>query len=95
MTLKEQIISLLFSFLYGVLTQKIYNLSYNNFHSNKKTYNFINSLLFMIDITLIYFKVFYIINDGIVNTIFIIITITTFLYFNNRNLQKKCKNMCN
>ena len=37
----------------------------------------------------------YLINDGIINTIFIIITITTFLYFNNKNLQKKCKNMCN
>lgn len=95
MTLKEQIISLLFSFLYGIFTLKVYSLSYNNFHSNKKIYNFLNSLLFMIDITLIYFKVFYIINDGIVNTIFIIITIITFLYFNNRNLQKKCKNMCN
>ena len=95
MDLNEQIISFIFSFLYGVIVQKLYQLSYEHIHTKKQIYSFLNSLLFMINITLIYFKIFYLINDGIINTIFIIITITTFLCFNNKNLQKKCKNMCN
>ncbi len=95
MTLNEQIISFIFSFLYGIIVEKLYQLSYNYIHTKKQIYCFLNSLLFMINITLIYFKIFYLINDGMINIIFIIITILTFLYFNNKNLQKKCKNMCN
>ncbi len=95
MTLNEQIISFIFSFLYGIIVQKLYQVSYNYIHTKKQIYNFLNSLLFMINITLIYFKIFYLINDGMINIIFIIITIATFLYYNNKNLQKKCKNMCN
>ena len=55
----------------------------------------LNSLLFTLNLTLIYFKIFYFINDGMINSTFIIITIITFSYFNNKNLQKKCKNIGN
>lgn len=95
MELNEQIISFIFSFLYGIIVQKLYQATYNYIHTKKEIYSFLNSLLFMINITLIYFKIFYLINNGIINIIFIIITISTFVYFNNKNLQKKCKNMCN
>lgn len=95
MTLYEQITSLIFSFLYGLITQKLYTLSYKYLYTTKTIYKISNSLLFMINLTLIYFKIFYLINKGIINSIFIIITILSFLYFNNKNLQKKCKNIGN
>ena len=95
MTLNEQIASFAFSFLYGIFSQKIYRTFYKQLHTIKKIYKILNSLLFTLNLTLIYFKIFYLINDGMINSIFIIITILTFLYFNNKNLQKKCKNMGN
>ena len=48
MDLNEQIISFIFSFLYGVIVQKLYQLSYEHIHTKKQIYSFLNSLLFMI-----------------------------------------------
>ena len=95
MTLNEQIASFVFSFLYGIFSQKLYRIFYKQLHTAKIIYKILNSLLFTLNLTLIYFKIFYLIKDGMINSIFIIITLSTFLYFNNKNLQKKCKNMCN
>ncbi len=95
MTLNEQIASFVFSFLYGIFSQKLYRTFYKQLHTIKIIYKILNSLLFTLNLTLIYFKIFYLINDGMINSIFIIITLSTFLYFNNKNLQKKCKNMGN
>lgn len=95
MTLNEQIASFVFSFLYGIFSQKLYRTFYKQLHTIKIIYKILNSLLFTLNLTLIYFKIFYLINDGMINSIFIIITILTFLYFNNKNLQKKCKNIGN
>lgn len=95
MTLNEQIASFVFSFLYGIFSQKLYRTFYKQLHAIKIIYKILNSLLFTLNLTLIYFKIFYLINDGMINSIFIIITILTFLYFNNKNLQKKCKNIGN
>lgn len=95
MTLNEQIASFVFSFLYGIFSQKLYRIFYKQLYTAKIIYKILNSLLFTLNLTLIYFKIFYLINDGMINSIFIIITLSTFLYFNNKNLQKKCKNMGN
>ena len=93
MTLNEQITSFIFSFLYGIFCQKIYQISYKYLHTTKIIFKILNSLLFTLNLTLIYFKIFYFINDGMINSTFI--TIITFSYFNNKNLQKKCKNIVN
>ena len=53
MDLNEQIISFIFSFLYGVIVQKLYQLSYEHIHTKKQIYSFLNSLLFMINIIII------------------------------------------
>ncbi len=95
MTLNEQIASFVFSFLYGIFSQKLYRIFYKQLYTAKIIYKILNSLLFTLNLTLIYFKIFYLINDGMINSIFIIITLSTFLYFNNKNLQKKCKNIGN
>ena len=38
MDLNEQIISFIFSFLYGVIVQKLYQLSYEHIHTKKQIY---------------------------------------------------------
>ena len=43
MDLNEQIISFIFSFLYGVIVQKLYQLSYEHIHTKKQIYSFLNS----------------------------------------------------
>ncbi len=95
MSLLEQISSIVFSFLYGVLLFYLYNISYKFLYHNKKIYSFLNSLLFTFDSTLFYFIIMRKLNDGIINIIFVLITIITFLILNYFNLQKKCKNMTN
>ncbi len=95
MSLKEQIISILFSIIYGIVIYFIYRKTYNLIHYYKKIYAIFNSFLFTIDVILIYFIIFLNINDGIINYIFIIITFLTFLVLNKIYLQKKCKTMSN
>ena len=78
MNLLEQIISLLFSFLYGIIIYKLYNKFYKYLYCNKKMYSFLNSLLFLLNITLIYYIILRKINGGIINIKFILVTIFTF-----------------
>ena len=91
MPLDEQILSFVFSFIYGILISILYKISYKFLYLCDKKYSLINSLLFCIDLTLIYFKIFYYINNGKINIYFILITLVTFIIFKNKNLQKICK----
>ena len=92
MDLIEQIISIIFSFFYGIIIFLLYNKFKKYLYCNKKIYSFFNSLLFLLDTIIIYFIILYKINDGIISFLFILITLTTFLYLNYFNLQKKCQN---
>jgi len=89
MTLKIQIISFLFSIFYGLFIHVIYNISYKYLYCQKKIFSFLNSFIFTLDIVLIYFKIFYIINNGIINIYFILLTISTFLLLNYIKFTKK------
>jgi len=95
MSLIEQIISIIFSFLYGMIVYLLYKKFYMYLYINKKIYSFFNSLLFLIDLTIIYFIILYKINDGVVNLTFLFITIFTFLILNVISLQKKCQDKSN
>ena len=89
MTLKIQIISFIFSFIYGIFVYKIYLLIYKYLYNVKPIYCFLNNLLFMFIITLIYFKIFYYINNANINLYFIIITTLVFIYLINNKFTKK------
>lgn len=89
MTLKIQIISFIFSFIYGIFVYKIYLLIYKYLYNVKPIYCFLNNLLFMLIITLIYFKIFYYINNANINLYFIIITTLVFIYLINNKFTKK------
>lgn len=95
MNLTEQIISILFSILYGYIVYILYKKFYNYLYHSKKIYSFFNSFLFIVNLVLIYFILFYKINEGMINIVFILITISIFLLLNYINLQKKCKNIDN
>ena len=88
MNLTEQILSFIFSFFYGIVSYLIYNFSYKYIFNVKKIYTFLNSLLLFTNLTLIYFKIFYCINGGIIKIYFILITISTFLYINHKKFTK-------
>ncbi len=80
-TLKIQILSFVFSFLYGVIVNLLFKYFKKYLYCNNFVYKFLNSLLFMIDVILIYFKFFLIISDGYINVYFVIISIITFFLF--------------
>ena len=87
MNLKIQIISLLIAVFYGFIIRKAYNFFNKYFYLKNNIYSFLNSLLFILIIILIYFKINYIINKGNIKIYFIIISVTIFII-----LQKKCQN---
>ncbi len=91
MGLKEQILSFLFSFIYGIIVFICYRLSYKYLYYSKKIYCFLNSFLFVLDLTIIYFKIFYIINGGIINIYFILITLLVSIFLNIKFTKKMSK----
>jgi len=95
MNLSEQILSIVFSFLYGIIIFILYRKFYIYLYASKKIYSFFNSLLFLLDLTLIYFISLYKINSGIIDLTFLIITISTFFILVYINLQKKCQDKSN
>lgn len=83
-SLKEQIISFVFSFMYGVIVYYLYKKSYKYLYFSKKIYCILNTLLFLLNITLLYFIVFYYINGGYINIYFLLITIFVFIFINKK-----------
>ena len=95
MDLFEQILSIIFSFLYGCIINYLYGRFYNFFHYKNKIYSIFNSFLFILDSVLIYFIFMYKINEGQIKIVFIMITLITVLLLNYYSLQKKCKKISN
>lgn len=83
-SLKEQIISFVFSFVYGLIVYFLYKKIYKYLYYSKKIYCILNSFLFIIDLVLVYFKMFYIICDGYISIYFILITFIVFLCLNKK-----------
>lgn len=92
MSLIEQVLSFAFSFLYGHILGIIFYKMVKYLYINKKIYRALNSLLFCIDATLIYFCVFRLINNGIINYYFIFITlISSIIVYKRKFTQKMSK----
>ena len=72
MNINIQILSFLFSFLYGIIISLSFILLKKAFYNYKKIYSFFNSFLYTIIHTLVYFKIIYIINGGIVKIHFLL-----------------------
>ena len=93
MNLEEQILSLIFSFSYGIIISYIFNLTYNfiNYHDLK--YKILINILLFINIFLIYFIFLKEINNGVMHIYFFFILILGFYLFYNKSifLRKKIK----
>ena len=67
MTLKVQIISLFFSFLYGMFFSFLLSLTYKIIYNNNKIIRVLSSFFFIIFNSLFYFYILLKINNGIIH----------------------------
>lgn len=84
MDLKIQLLSILFSFGFGILSSYLYNLSYNFIYKTSILYKIVINLLFCINLGLIYFLLLKIINNGVIHIYFILSFILGFGLFVNK-----------
>ena len=91
MGLKEQIISMLFSFFFGLFLGGVYNLNYNMLFKLANIKKIFFNLIFIFDLVLIYFLFIKKINGGIIHPYFyILIVLGFFLTFCH---SKKLRNL--
>jgi len=79
--LYEQILSFIFSIIYGLIVSYTYIKCYKYLYCLNKYYSMFNSFLFCLIIELLFFKVMYIINNGVINIYFIIVFLSFFILF--------------
>lgn len=92
MDLKIQIISLSFSFLYGLFMYFMISINYKYLFMSKLIERIVISILFIVDNLLLYFLILRFINDGIIHVYFLLCIL--FGYFVGGMLYKlivKCK----
>ena len=77
--LKMQIVSLIFSFLYGVGLFIVFRYSYKYYFSKKKIKNILRVLLFCLSFSLLYFYILLKINNGVLHFYFLLLIIFGFL----------------
>ena len=68
----EQIISFIFSYLYGIVVYLSYVLV-RKYLNVKKIYSLLSNILYFLIITFIYYKILYLLNSGYINIYFLII----------------------
>ena len=79
MILKMQILSLLFSFIYGNFVFWLLEINYRLLYEGKIVYRVIISFLFVMFISLLYFIGLFKINNGIIHIYFFIVLLTGYL----------------
>lgn len=84
MDLKLQILSILFSFGYGIISSYLYNLNYNFIHNTTILYKLVINILFCVNLGLIYFILIKVINYGVVHIYFVFSFIAGFVLFVNK-----------
>lgn len=89
MNIKIQIASFIFSFVYGALSCIIHSKIQRLMLSTNKKIEILNNFFFVMILTLVYFKIFKVINNGIINIYFLIITFLSFVYIKYINFTKK------
>ena len=67
MNLKLQIISLIISFIYGILFSKLLKINYKIIYNNKKIIKIIGTFIFIIVSSLLYFYILLKINNGMIH----------------------------
>ncbi|HIT37357.1 MAG TPA: hypothetical protein IAB59_02610 [Candidatus Onthousia faecipullorum] len=78
MSLTEQVIALIFSFIYGGVLSVLYNFNYNLLFYKNIVVKIIFNILFVLDLVLLYFLVMRRINNAIIHPYFYIFIILGF-----------------
>ena len=81
MNLSTQILSLLFSFGYGIIVSYLFNLNYNFIYKTSLLYKIVINILFCINLGLIYFLLIKVINYGVVHIYFVLMFLLGFSLF--------------
>jgi len=89
--LYEQILSIVFSIIYGLILSNIFKKLKKYTYNLSKIYLFFNIFLFFNIIVFIYYKVMYYINRGSINLYYIIITFIAFLIYSKILTKKMSK----
>ncbi len=84
MDLKTQLLSIMFSFGYGIICSYLYNINYNFIYKTSILYKIVINLLFCINLGLVYFLLLKVINNGIVHIYFILSFLLGFILFVNK-----------
>lgn len=95
MDLKIQIYSFILSTIYGFLSGILFNISYKYLYKSKIRYRVIINILFITNLSLIYFIIMLKINNGIINVPFILFLITSFIITVNKTKELKIKKTFN
>lgn len=103
MDLKIQIISLLFSFVFGVFFSICTNLNYRFLFSKNKVFKIIITIIFVLDLSLLYFLMIRKINQGVIHGYFLLaialgfflgfINLSKYLNFMKQKIKKCLKNV--
>ena len=81
MSLNEQILAIIFSFIYGVIISVLYNFNYNLLFYKKKFVKILFNVIFIFDLVLIYFLAMRKINNVIIHPYFYLFIIFGFSLF--------------
>ncbi len=84
MSLDTQIISLLFSFGYGIFVSYLFNFNYNFIYLSSLLYRIVINILFTTDLALVYFLLIKVINYGVIHIYFVFAFLLGFILFVNR-----------
>lgn len=90
--IRIQILSFIFSFIYGCIITILFNYFKSFFYKCSKLLNFSNTLIFSIIVTLIYYKINYSINYGEISVYYIFVFFFSMIIVKNI-YRKKCKKM--
>ena len=78
--LKSQLILLLFSFLYGVLFSIFIRINYSILFNVNKIIKIIGTFFFMLDMSLFYFLILKLLNNGFIHIYFFIMFLSGWLF---------------
>lgn len=78
MNLKVQLLSLAFSFAYGVLFSFLVNVNYRFLFAKKRVVQIIMTFLFLLDMALLYFLILRYLNEGIIHIYFFLMILVGF-----------------
>ncbi len=73
MTANMQLLTFIFSFLYGIIASFLFKLNYKIVNNLKRVFNNILTIIFTLDVLIIYVILVYYLNNGYLHIYFIVI----------------------